>query len=54
MLTGGIFYVCKTERLGLLLIGAGVGLLLSFALCGWFLRVLIAAILIVLGLLLLK
>ena len=43
----------KTERLGLLLIGAGVGLLLSFALCGWFLRVLIAAILIVLGLLLL-
>ena len=33
----------KTERLGL-----------SFALCGWFLRVLIAAILIVLGLLLLK
>ena len=44
----------KTERLGLLLIGAGVGLLLSFALCGWFLRVLIAAILIVLGLLLLK
>ena len=44
----------KTERLGLLLTGAGVGLLLSFALCGWFLRVLIAAILIVLGLLLLK
>ena len=44
----------KTERLGLLLIGAGVGLLLSFALCGWFLRVLIVAILIVLGLLLLK
>ena len=45
----------KTERLGLLLIGAGVGLLLSFALCGWFLRVLIAAILTaLLGLLLLK
>ncbi len=44
----------KTEQLGLLLIGTGVGLLLSFALCGWFLRVLIAAILIVLGLLLLK
>ena len=43
----------KTKQLGLLLIGAGVGLLLSFALCG-FLRVLIAAILIVLGLLLLK
>ena len=44
----------KTERLGLLLIGAGVGLLLSFALCGWFLRVLIAAILIVLGLFLVE
>ena len=44
----------KTERLGLLLIGAGVGLLLSFALCGWFLRVLIAAIQIVLGRLLQK
>ncbi len=54
MLTGGIFMCVKTEQLGLLLIGAGVGLLLSFALCGWFLRVLIAAILIVLGLLLLK
>ena len=44
----------KTKQLGLLLIGAGVGLLLSFALCGWFLRVLVAIILIVLGLLLLK
>ena len=44
----------KTERLGLLLIGAGVGLFLSFALCGWFLRILIATILIVLGLLILK
>ena len=44
----------KTEQLGLLLIGAGVGLLLSFALCGRFLRVLVAIILIVLGLLLLK
>ena len=44
----------KNEQLGLLLIGAGVGLLLSFALCGWFLRLLIAAILIVLGLLILK
>lgn len=54
MLTGGFFMCVKTEQLGLLLIGAGVGLLLSFALCGWFLRVLIAAILIVLGLLLLK
>ena len=33
---------------------AGIGLLVSFALCGWFLRVLVAIILIVLGLLLLK
>ena len=44
----------KTEQVGLLLIGVGAGLLLSFALCGWFLRVLVAAILIVLGLLILK
>ena len=51
---GGFFMCVKTEQIGLLLIGAGVGLLLSFALCGWFLRVLIAAILIVLGLLILK
>ena len=35
-------------------LGAGIGLLVSFALCGWFLRVLVAIILIVLGLLLLK
>ena len=40
----------KTEQLGLLLIGVGIGLFLSFALCGWFLRILIATILIVLGL----
>ena len=39
----------KTEQLGLLLIGVGIGLFLSFALCGWFLRILI-----VLGLLILK
>ena len=38
----------------LVLFGAGIGLLVSFALCGWFLRVLVAIILIVLGLLLLK
>ena len=44
----------KTEQLGLVLLGAGIGLLVSFALCGWFLRVLVAIILIVLGLLLLK
>ena len=44
----------KTEQLGLVLLGAGIGLLASFALCGWFLRVLVAIILIVLGLLLLK
>ena len=48
-------YMCvKTEQLGLVLLGAGIGLLVSFALCGWFLRVLVAIILIVLGLLLLK
>lgn len=48
-------YMCvKTEQLGLVLLGAGIGLLMSFALCGWFLRVLVAIILIVLGLLLLK
>ena len=41
-------------QLGLVLLGAGIGLLVSFALCGWFLRVLVAIILIVLGLLLLK
>ena len=41
----------KTEQLGLLLIGVGIGLFLSFALCGW---ILIATILIVLGLLILK
>ena len=52
---GGSIYVCvKTEQLGLVLLGAGIGLLVSFALCGWFLRVLVAIILIVLGLLLLK
>ena len=28
----------KTEQLGLLLIGVGIGLFLSFALCGWFLH----------------
>ena len=44
----------KTERLGLLLIGAGVGLLLSVSGCGWFLGVLIAAILIVGGLFVVK
>ena len=43
---GGSIYVCED--------GAGIGLLVSFALCGWFLRVLVAIILIVLGLLLLK
>ena len=51
---GGIDMCVKTEQLGLVLIGAGIGLLVSFALCGWFLRVLVAIILIVLGLLLLK
>ena len=44
----------KTEPRGLVLLGAGIGLLGSFARCGWFLRVLVAIILIVLGLLLLK
>ena len=51
---GGIDMCVKTEQLGLVLLGAGIGLLVSFALCGWFLRVLVAIILIVLGLLLLK
>ena len=44
----------KMEQLGLVLIGAGIGLLVSFAMCVWFLRELVAIILIVLGLLLLK
>ena len=44
----------RDPKLGLVLLGAGIGLLVSFALCGWFLRVLVAIILIVLGLLLLK
>ncbi len=44
----------KMAQLGLVLLGAGIGLLVSFALCGWVLRVLIAAILIGLGLWLLK
>ena len=44
----------KTEQHQPQLLGAGIGLLVSFALCGWFLRVPVAIILIVLGLLLLK
>lgn len=44
----------KAEQAGLLLIGLGAGLLLSFVLGGWFLQVLVAVVLIVLGLLLLK
>ena len=44
----------KTEQQGLELHGAGIGLLVTFAQCGWNQRVLVAIILIVLGLLLLK
>ena len=44
----------RPERVGLLLLGIGVGLLISFALCGWFLRAAAALALIVIGLVLLN
>ena len=42
----------KTAKLGYLVLGIGIGLLISFLFGGWFLRVLVAAALIVLGFLL--
>ena len=51
---GESIYVCENGAAGAGAARAGIGLLVSFALCGWFLRVLVAIILIVLGLLLLK
>ena len=44
----------KRDRLGALLLGVGIGLLASLALCGWFWRVLLAAVLLVLGFMLLN
>ena len=44
----------RPERVGLLLLGIGAGLLISFALCGWFLRAAAALALIVTGLVLMK
>ena len=44
----------RPERVGLLLLGIGAGLLVSFALCGWFLRAAVALVLIVTGLVLMK
>ena len=42
----------KTSKIGCLVLGIGIGLLISFLFGGWFLRVLVAAALIVLGFLL--
>lgn len=50
MLAEGACVMCiKKGQIGLVLIGAGVGLLASLALEGWFLLVLIAAALLVSG-----
>ena len=51
---GGDAMCVRPERVGLLLLGIGAGLLISFALCGWFLRAAIALALIVIGLVLLN
>ncbi len=40
----------RRKQLGLLLIGLGLGLLLSFVLCGWFWRILAAIALLAAGL----
>ena len=42
----------KTSKIGFLVLGIVLGMLLSFLFGGWFLRVLVAAALIVLGFLL--
>ena len=42
----------KTSKIGFLALGIGIGLLISFLFGGWFLRVLVAAALSVLGFLL--
>ncbi len=39
----------KASKLGLLTLGVGVGLLVSFLFGGWFLRTLVGVVLIVLG-----
>lgn len=41
----------RTERLRMLLLGLGIGLLVSFLICGWFWRLLLAAGLIAIALL---
>lgn len=46
----GDYFMCiKNESLALLFFGLGLGLLLSFALCGWFWRLLCALALLVAG-----
>ena len=52
VIVGGDIPKLKWLLLGIL--GIGVGLLASFALCGWFLRAAIALVLIVIGLVLLN
>ena len=42
----------KTSKIGFLVLGIGIGMLLSFLFGGWFLRVFVALALIVLGFLL--
>ena len=42
----------KTSKIGFLVLGIGIGMLLSFLFGGWFLRVFVAAAMIVLGFLL--
>lgn len=39
----------RKQQIALVLLGAGLGLALSFALCGWFWRALLAAVLLALG-----
>lgn len=42
----------KTSKIGILVLGIGAGLMISFLFGGWFLRVLVALALIALGFLL--
>lgn len=46
----GMRMCVRRKQLGLLLIGLGLGLLLSFVLCGWFWRILAAIALFAAGL----
>lgn len=42
----------KTSKIGFLVLGVGIGMMISFLFGGWFLQVLVALALIVLGFLL--